>query len=116
MKALLLIYILGSLTDYWTTAWALARGGTEMNPFMAVLYTERGIEALLWAKIIGIGIVCLSSWMMNSGDKLMTKLWGEPCKIARRLAFASIWIMTLLQWLVVGHNFWEMRIAIALGW
>ena len=116
MKALLIIYALGTLTDYWTTAWGMARGGIERNPFAASLILKHGVEALLVAKIIGIGIVCLAAWMMVGGDKLMTKLWGEPCRAARRVAFASIWIMTLLQWLVVGHNFWEMRIAMALGW
>ena len=116
MKAILFIYAIGTLVDYWTTEWGLARGGIERNPFAAKLLITHGIESLLIAKIIGIGIVCFAAWMMITGDKWITKLWGEPCKITRWIAFLAIWILTILQWLVVGHNLWEMRIAMALGW
>ena len=116
MLALLLIYTIGTLTDYWTTLWGLARGGVERNPFAASLVAEHGIEALLHTKLIAIVILALSMWFMKWLDRKLTELWGEPCRIAYWLAFGSIWLLVLTQWLIVAHNLWEMRIAIALGY
>jgi len=116
VKALLLIYTLGTLTDYWTTAWGFVRGATEKNPFLVWLITEHGMDAFLLFKIGAIGFTCLVVWLVLKGDKLIADAIDEPYRAGRKIAFAIIWIMTLGQWLVVGSNFWQMRIAMALGW
>ena len=115
MKALLLIYTLGTLTDYWTTAWAIARGAREINPFMASLIAAHGIEATLYAKIGAIALMVFMVWSLEKGDKQLAELWEAPCRTGHNLTFAIVWISALLQWLIVGNNFWQMRIAMALG-
>ena len=115
MKALLLIYTLGTLADYATTAWALARGARELNPFMAMLMAAHGVEATLYAKIGAIALMVFTVWALEKGDKQLAKLWEAPCRTGHKLAFAVVWISSLLQWLVVGSNLWQMRIAMALG-
>jgi len=116
VKALLLIYTLGTLTDYWTTAWAMARGGTEKNPLGAWLIAEHGIVSLLYAKIGCLVFYLVLVWLMKKFDEKLSELWGEPCGIPQRLAFIAVWFVSVGQWLVVGSNFWQMRIAMALGW
>ena len=108
MKALLLIYTLGSLIDYATTAWALARNGTEKNPLGAYLIAEHGIEYLLYFKIGALIVYVGGWWLMMKFDKILTELWNEPCEIAHWMAFASIWAVALGQWLVVAHNLGQM--------
>lgn len=115
MKALLLLYTLGTLTDYWTTAWGLARGGIEKNPLLVWLIAEYGMDAFLFYKIGAIVFTCLVVWAVLEGDKLIAEAIDEPYRVGRKLAFAIIWAMTLGQWLVVGSNFFQMRIAMALG-
>ena len=115
MKLLLLIYTLGTLTDYWTTAWALARGATEKNPFMASMIAKHGVEATLYFKIGAIIFMCLTVWVLKKSDKKLTELWGAPCRGGHWLAFGTIWASALLQWGVVANNFWQMRIAMAMG-
>lgn len=115
MKALLLLYAAGTLTDYWTTAWGLARGGTEKNQFLVWLIAEHGMDAFLLFKIGAIVFTCLVVWAVLKGDRLIAEAIGEPYRAGRKLAFAIIWVLTLGQWLVVGSNFWQMRIAMAMG-
>ena len=116
MKALLLIYTIGTLVDYWTTAWAIPRGAVERNPLMASLMASHGIEVTLYAKIGAIVFMCFTVWMLEKSDKKLTYLWEEKCKAGHRLAFAVVWISSFIQWLVVANNFWQMRIAMAIGW
>jgi len=108
MKALLLIYALGSLTDYATTAWAIPRGAVEQNPFAAHLIAEHGIESLLYFKIGAIVVYVVAWWLMKKFDEKLTEIWGEPCKISYWLAFSSVWVVCLGQWLVVAHNLGQM--------
>lgn len=115
MKALLFIYALGTLTDYWTTAWAIPRGATECNPMMAALIANHGIVYVLYAKIVVVGIVCLMLWLMYEFDREWTEAMGEPCRTGHRVAFGMMWLVALAQWLICANNFWWMRIAMALG-
>ena len=115
MKALLLIYTLGTLTDYWTTVWALARGATEKNPFLAWLITEHGAGAFLYFKIGAIVFTCLVVRAVLRGDELIAEAINEPYRAGRKIAFAIIWFMALGQWLIVANNFFQMRIAMAMG-
>jgi len=115
VKALLLIYTLGTLTDYWTTAWAIPRGATECNPIMAALVANYGIVYILYAKIVVLGIICLMLWLMHEFDKQWVKAMGEPCNTGHKVAFGTLWLVALLQWAIVANNFWWMRIAMAVG-
>ena len=97
MKALLLIYTLGTLTDYWTTSWGLARGGIERNPLMASLIESHGMEATLYAKIGAILFMCLTIWLLEKSDKKLTYLWETKCTVGHRLGFAVVWLSALFQ-------------------
>ena len=116
MKALLLIYAAGSYIDYLTTAWAIPRGAVEQNPLGTWLIAEYGVVSLLYTKIGCFVFYLVLVWIMRKFDEKLSELWGEPCGIPQALAFAAVWIVALGQWLICGSNFWQMRIAMALGW
>jgi hypothetical protein len=115
MKALLFIYTLGTLADYWTTAWGIARGATEKNPWMASLIANHGIEYVLYAKIAALAFILFVVWQTVKHDERLSEAPGEPFNAGYRFVFAIIWLITLSQWLVVGNNLFWMRIAMALG-
>lgn len=112
VKALLAIYAIATLSDYATTAWALARGGVERNPFAASLYAEHGIEALLYAKLIGVVVMAVGVWLMLKISRFQADLLEDERYYVglRWFTFANIWLITLAQWLVVGSNLWQMRL------
>ena len=108
MKILLLIYAAGSYIDYLTTAWAIPRGAVGQNPLAAHLIAEHGIESLLYFKIGALIVYVIGWWLMLKFDKILTELWDEPCTTAYWLAFSSVWLVSLGQWLVVAHNLEQM--------
>lgn len=108
MKALLLIYAAGSYIDYLTTAWAIPRGAVEQNPLAAHLIAEHGVGALLEPKLIAIVVMCFAMLATGVSDRITTKITDEQCGVGHWLAFITIWVMTLGQWLVVAHNLGQM--------
>ena len=116
MKALLAIYAIATLSDYATTAWGLARGGIERNPFAASLIVEHGVEALLWFKIVGIVIMAVSIWSACKLARILADaLEDERFYVGLRwFAFGWFYLLTLLQWLVVGSNYWQIRLYLGL--
>ena len=117
MKALLAIYAIAALSNYATTAWALARGATEKNPVVASLIAGHGMQAFLWFKIGTIVVMAVSMWAICKWCRLTANYLEDERFYVRLRWFAFGWfyLLTLLQWLVVGSNCWQMRIAMAMG-
>ena len=112
MNALLAIYAIATLSDYATTAWALARGGVEKNPFAAHLYAVHGIEALLYTKLVGIAVMGLSIVMLLKLSRILADALGDERFYVglRWFAFGWFYLLTLAQWMVVFRNCWQIRL------
>ena len=82
---------------------------------MAMLITNHGVEYVLYFNILALIIMCYVTHQMEKHDKRLSEALGEPFVAGHWIAFIIVWFLTLFQWLVVGNNFWHMRIAMALG-
>lgn len=93
MTLALLLYTIGSLMDYATTAWFIEHGGREGNPVAVAIVNVFGMDGLLLGKILVVILV----WLIVVYIR----------KEAPKITFYALYIATLGQWLVVAWNtFW----------